>query len=85
MAMQDPPRPQVEETIRACKQAGIRIIMLTGDYGLTAEALARKVGILGKGTPQIITGAELETLSEDQLKKSWKRRLFLHGWRRSIK
>ncbi len=41
--------------------------MITGDYGLTAEALARKVGILDNPAPRIVTGAELESLSDDQL------------------
>lgn len=67
MAMHDPPRPEVAEAVRICKQAGIRLVMITGDYGLTAEALARKVGILDTDIPQIITGAELEALPDDQL------------------
>ena len=46
MAMMDPPSPQVEKAVRTCREANIRIVMITGDYGLTAESLARRVGML---------------------------------------
>ena len=46
MAMMDPPRPQVEKAVQTCREANIRIVMITGDYGLTAESLARRVGML---------------------------------------
>jgi Ca2+-transporting ATPase len=64
MAMMDPPRPQVEKAIQVCKQANIRIVMITGDYGLTAESLARRVGMLTTKDPMILTGAELDELSD---------------------
>jgi calcium-translocating P-type ATPase len=64
MAMMDPPRPEVEQAIQVCRQAGIRIVMITGDYGLTAESLARRVGMVTSPNPVIVTGAELDTLSE---------------------
>ncbi len=70
MAMMDPPRPEVEQAIRTCRQAGIRIVMITGDYGLTAESLARRVGMLTGPNPRIITGAELDELSDIELQKS---------------
>ncbi|HYL36487.1 MAG TPA: cation-transporting P-type ATPase [Bryobacteraceae bacterium] len=66
-AMQDPPRPEATEAVAQARQAGIRVIMITGDYGLTAEAIARKVGIVGARHPQILTGADLEQLSEQAL------------------
>ncbi len=44
--MMDPPRPEVERAIQTCRQAGIRIAMITGDYGLTAESIARRVGMI---------------------------------------
>jgi Ca2+-transporting ATPase len=67
MAMMDPPRPEVEQAVKVCRQAGIRIVMITGDYGLTAESLARRVGMVTTVNPLIVTGAELDTLSELEL------------------
>jgi len=70
LAMMDPPRPEVERAVKTCRAAGIRIVMITGDYGLTAESLARRVGMLTTTNPKIITGAELEEMSETDLLKS---------------
>jgi magnesium-transporting ATPase (P-type) len=67
MAMMDPPRPEVERAIEVCRQAGIRIVMITGDYGLTAESLARRVGMITTSSPVILTGADLDLLSEPDL------------------
>jgi Ca2+-transporting ATPase len=64
MAMMDPPRPQVEKAVKICREANIRIVMITGDYGLTAESLARRVGMLTTPNSLIITGAELDELSD---------------------
>jgi magnesium-transporting ATPase (P-type) len=69
MAMMDPPRPQVEKAIQKCREANIRIVMITGDYGLTAESLARRVGMLSAGKCTIITGAELDELSDVALQE----------------
>ncbi len=69
MAMMDPPRPQVEKAIEICRQANIRIVMITGDYGLTAESLARRVGMLTTKSPIILTGAELDELSDTALQQ----------------
>jgi magnesium-transporting ATPase (P-type) len=54
----------VEKAVRACREANIRIVMITGDYGLTAESLARRVGMLTSNHPIIVTGAELDELSD---------------------
>jgi magnesium-transporting ATPase (P-type) len=68
-AMQDPPRPEVEEAVAKCRTAGIRAIMITGDYGLTAESIARKIGLVkGTGT-RIVTGTELEKMGSGELKE----------------
>jgi len=67
MAMMDPPRPQVEKAIRICRQAKIRIVMITGDYGLTAVSLARRLGMLTGPNPLIVTGAELDEMSDPAL------------------
>ncbi|MEZ4710220.1 MAG: cation-transporting P-type ATPase [Caldilineaceae bacterium] len=61
-AMVDPPRPEVTAAVAECHRAGIRIIMITGDYGLTAESIARKIGIVHSPMPRIVTGGELESM-----------------------
>jgi magnesium-transporting ATPase (P-type) len=67
VAMMDPPRPEVAEAIRCCREAGIRWAMITGDYGLTAESMARRIGMLATSHPTILTGAELEPMGEIEL------------------
>lgn len=64
-AMIDPPRPDVVESIQETHEAGIRVIMITGDYKATAEAIGREVGIEGK----VVTGQEIEELSPEALTK----------------
>jgi len=69
VGMIDPPRPEVTEAVEHALTAGIRIIMVTGDYGLTAEAIARRIGIVrGDRNVRIITGTDLEKMTEDDLK-----------------
>ena len=70
VAMMDPPRPEVEAAIKAFRLAGIRIVMITGDYGLTAESMARRVGMLNTPNPRIITGADLDEMSDGELEKA---------------
>ncbi|MFN8442882.1 MAG: cation-transporting P-type ATPase [Caldilineaceae bacterium] len=70
VAMMDPPRPEVAAAVKTCHQAGIRIVMITGDYGLTAESIARRVGIVRGDQVHIISGLELNSLSDAQLKES---------------
>ena len=62
----DPPRPEVADAVARCHTAGIRIIVVTGDHGLTAAAVARRVGI-GGADPRVVTGAELDAMSEPDL------------------
>src|SRR6266498_424806 len=69
MAMMDTPRPQVEKAVQTCREANIRIVMITGDYGLTAESLARRVGMLTTETSIILTGADLDELSDVALQE----------------
>jgi Ca2+-transporting ATPase len=71
MAMQDPPRSEVTEAVEKCHRAGIRIVMITGDYGLTAESIARRVGIVGKGA-RLISGSDLDSMSGTQLAEALK-------------
>ena len=70
VAMMDPPRPEVAAAVEKCHNAGIRVVMITGDYGLTAESIARKIGILHSARPRIVTGIELDTMDEGALKES---------------
>ncbi len=58
VGMIDPPRTEAREAIRTCRAAGIKPIMITGDHPVTAEAIARELGILEKG--RVVTGAELD-------------------------
>lgn len=57
VALEDPPRPGVADVLRACRHAGIRVAMITGDHPQTAEAIARDVGLIGDGP--VLVGAEL--------------------------
>ncbi len=68
--MADPPRVEVAAAVKKCHQAGIKIIMITGDYGLTAESIARRIGIIQGAQPQIITGVELDEIDDMRLKKA---------------
>ena len=52
VSLVDPPRDGVEKAIAKCRTAGIRVMMVTGDHPLTAEAIARKVGIITLQTPR---------------------------------
>ncbi|MCL4417400.1 MAG: cation-transporting P-type ATPase [Actinobacteria bacterium] len=70
-AMMDPPRPEVEAAVNQCYKSGIKIIMITGDYGLTADAIARKTGIL-RGESKIYLGSDIENMSETQLREALK-------------
>jgi calcium-translocating P-type ATPase len=66
IAMRDPLRAQVPAAVAHCHRAGIRIIVISGDDGLTAGAIAREAGIVGEH-PQIVTGPELDALSDRSL------------------
>lgn len=66
-AMQDPPREEIYAAVKECHRAGIKIIMVTGDYGLTALSIARKIGIVQGNDPKVVTGSELAKLSDGEL------------------
>ena len=68
VGMMDPPRETVKESIKTCREAGIRPIMITGDSLSTATAIAKEIGIIQEGTG-VIEGKELDKLSDEQLIK----------------
>lgn len=72
VVMADPPRPEVAAAVELCNKASIRIIMITGDYGLTAESIAKRIGIVKGEHPRIVSGLELESMTDDQLKEALK-------------
>ena len=69
-AMMDPPRPEVTAAVEKCHRAGIRVIMITGDYGLTAESIARRIGIVRGDQPRIINGYDLDGMDDEALKET---------------
>jgi P-type Ca2+ transporter type 2C len=64
--MIDPPRSEAKEAVRRCIDAGIRPVMITGDHPLTAEAIARELGILRDG--RVMTGAMLNSITDEELR-----------------
>lgn len=70
IALSDPPRESIAADIEICKKAGIRVVMITGDNGITASSIAKQVGIENSG--EIITGDMLENMSDDELCKAVK-------------
>jgi Ca2+-transporting ATPase len=64
--MIDPPRPEAKAAIAVCVEAGIRPVMITGDHPVTAQAVARELGLLRNGG-RVLTGAELEEMTDEQL------------------
>ena len=73
VGMMDPPRPEAAESVATCRSAGIRPVMITGDHPLTAEVIARRVGIICGEGEAVMTGRELAQLPlmefEDKVEK----------------
>jgi calcium-translocating P-type ATPase len=65
VALWDPPRPEVAAAVALCRRAGIRVAMVTGDYGLTAHAIARQIGL---PIDKVVTGEEIERLAPEALR-----------------
>jgi Ca2+-transporting ATPase len=65
VGMIDPPRPEAKTAIEKCERAGIKVVMITGDHPVTAQAVARELGILKSG--RVVTGAELELMRDEEL------------------
>jgi len=70
MAILDPPRAEVAAAIEKCHNSGIRIIMITGDYGLTAENIAKQIGIIKGERPRILTDMDLEQIAPEALQEA---------------
>jgi len=69
MGMIDPPRPSALKAIKVCQAAGIKPVMITGDHKLTAQAVARELGIIRGAGSQVITGADLDRMTDEELRK----------------
>lgn len=68
----DPPRKEVADALAKCRTAGIRVIMITGDFSLTAEAIARKVGMIRERS-YVVTGDRLAKMDDEELKAALKK------------
>ncbi|MGR8952604.1 MAG: cation-translocating P-type ATPase, partial [Gammaproteobacteria bacterium] len=68
VGLEDPPRPEVREAMSKCREAGIKVIMVTGDHPHTALAIGRQIGQIQSEAPTIITGEQLRKLSEIRLR-----------------
>jgi Ca2+-transporting ATPase len=66
IALWDPPRPEVKGAVALCRRAGIRVVIITGDYGLTAQAIARQIGL---PVDKVVTGEEVEGLGPEALQR----------------
>ncbi|MGB5370980.1 MAG: cation-translocating P-type ATPase [Flavobacteriaceae bacterium] len=63
----DPPREEARQAVKKCKEAGIIPVMITGDHKLTAQAIAKQLGIISSGDDLVLEGSELDALRGDQL------------------
>ncbi len=69
MGLHDPPRPEVPDAISKCREAGIKIIMITGDASRTAVAIGKQIGLV-KGNPAIVEGPEIDAMTDGSLKET---------------
>ena len=67
VGLADPPREAVPDAVRVCQKAGVRVVMITGDNGVTATSIARRIGL--SADSGVLTGEELERMSDDELKE----------------
>ena len=69
VGMIDPPREDVRDAVETCRGAGVRVVVITGDYGVTANAIARELGITENKEVRLLSGEETKALSDAELKK----------------
>ena len=67
VGFEDPPRPEVPDAVRRCREAGIKVVMATGDHPHTAVAIAREIGLVKSAAPTLLTGDDLGRMSDMQL------------------
>ena len=72
-AMRDPPRLEVRDAVTKAKQAGMKTVIITGDYGPTAQVIAQEVGIVDSACCNIVRGVDLENLSDEAIVDAVKR------------
>ena len=70
VGLADPPRASVKNDISICNKAGIRVVMITGDNGVTASAIAKKIGM--ENSDNIITGDMLNQMTDEKLREAIK-------------
>ncbi len=70
VGLEDPPRPEVPDAIQKCREAGIKVIMITGDHPHTAKAIAKEIGLIKSDNPVIIPGDQLRRMSNTVLQIS---------------
>lgn len=68
IGIEDPPRPEVPDAIRKCHEAGIKVIMITGDGSRTARAIAKEIGLV-KGNPVVIEGQDFVKMGDSELRE----------------
>ena len=66
IGLEDPIRPEVPQAIKECNDAGVKVIMITGDFPITAKSIAKQIGM--KDVGELMTGSELATLNNDELR-----------------
>jgi len=67
VGMIDPPRAEVKEAVDECRDAGIRVVVITGDFGITAKAIAQELGIVRNNKVRVLTGVEVDEMSDKTL------------------
>ena len=84
VGMIDPPREEAKEAIRRCEEAGIKAVMITGDYKETAFAIAKELG-MAQYEDEAIMGKELDLMSNDDLKELVKEKEFMQEYPQNIR